>query len=109
MVVPTAQFRNDYLFIASDTYDTNFVNVVAKKGSTVSLDGDPIPASDFADIAGTDFAVARHELPAGSEVHRAESATPFGIVVYGYGEFTSFMYPGGLDLKRISPPVVFIR
>ena len=29
-----------------------------------------------------------------------------GIVVYGYGAYTSYMYPGGLDLQRISPPII---
>ena len=29
---------------------------------------------------------------------------PFGLVVYGYGRFTSYMYPGGLDLRRITVP-----
>ena len=31
---------------------------------------------------------------------------PVGIVVYGYGQDTSYMYPGGLDLKRITEPPV---
>ena len=41
------------------------------------------------------------------EVHTINSSAAFGIVVYGYGRFTSYMYPGGLDLERISPPPVF--
>jgi hypothetical protein len=27
-----------------------------------------------------------------------------GIQVVGYGSYTSYMYPGGLDLLRIAPP-----
>ncbi len=26
---------------------------------------------------------------------------PFGITVYGVGDYTSYMYPGGLDLEKI--------
>ena len=26
----------------------------------------------------------------------------FGIVVYGYGRYTSYMYPGGLNLDTIT-------
>ena len=26
----------------------------------------------------------------------------FGIVVYGYGEYTSYMYPGGLNLETVT-------
>ncbi|MEZ4224417.1 MAG: IgGFc-binding protein [Polyangiaceae bacterium] len=106
VAVPTAQFRKDYLFIASSTYDTNFVNVVAPSGSAVTLDGSAIPASEFTAIGSTGYSVARHQLD-GQEVHSIQSSAAFGIVVYGYGRFTSFMYPGGLDLERIAPPIVF--
>jgi hypothetical protein len=27
-----------------------------------------------------------------------------GLEVMGYGSYTSYTYPGGLDLKYISPP-----
>ena len=27
-----------------------------------------------------------------------EADVPDGILVYGYGDWTSYMYPGGLDL-----------
>ena len=37
--------------------------------------------------------------------HRASAGEPFGIVVYGYGQYTSYMYPGGLDLAKIEEPV----
>ena len=37
---------------------------------------------------------------ANNGVHNASSATPFGIEVYGYGSYTSYMYPGGLNLTR---------
>ncbi len=41
-----------------------------------------------------------------SSVHTATGNQPFGIEVYGYGYFTSYMYPGGLDLgvKYFQPP-----
>ena len=53
-----------------------------------------------------DAGVARQLLPADREVFRMQSALPFGIVVYGYGAFTSYMYPGGLDLKKIAPAII---
>lgn len=33
--------------------------------------------------------------------HAATSDQPFGIVVYGYGRYTSYMYPGGLNLNKL--------
>jgi hypothetical protein len=106
VVVPRAQYRDNYIFTASQTYDYNYVNVVAPADATVLLDGEAIPDSEFAAIGSTAFRVARHRLPADREVFRMEGSAPFGIVVYGYGAFTSYMYPGGLDLRKISPPII---
>ncbi|HVY47217.1 MAG TPA: IgGFc-binding protein [Minicystis sp.] len=103
LAIPSQQFRNDYTFIASTTYDTNFVNVIAKAGSSVELDGTAIPGSEYQAIGSSGYVVARHRL-SGGDAHHIKSATAFGIVVYGYGKDTSYMYPGGLDLKSISPP-----
>ena len=30
--------------------------------------------------------------------HTISSSVPFGITVYGYANYTSYMYPGGLNL-----------
>jgi IgGFc binding protein len=106
IAVPQAQYRSDYIFAVSRTYDYNFVNVVAPLDATVLLDGEALPSSEFVAIGSTPYAVARHLLPDDREVFRIESSVPFGIDVYGYGQFTSYMYPGGLDLKRINPPVI---
>jgi hypothetical protein len=103
VAVPAAQYRSDYIFAVSGTYDYNFVNVVAPLDAAVLLDGEALPSSAFSRIGSTAYAVARHLLPGDREVFRIESTKPFGIDVYGYGQFTSYMYPGGLDLKRINP------
>lgn len=100
--IATEQFRTSYIFLAPNTYDQNFVNIVAKMGSTVTLDGQDI--TNFSEIGSSGYGVVRHALSKDSEVHNASSTEPFGIVTYGYGEYTSYMYPGGLDLQKISPP-----
>jgi hypothetical protein len=105
LAIPSAQFRPSYIFVAPLTYDANFVNVIAPKGTAVSVDGKAIASSEFAGIGGSDFAVARHQLD-GGEIHKVTASASVGIVVYGYGKDTSYMYPGGLDLKRITPPPI---
>jgi hypothetical protein len=102
LVVPVAQYRRSYTFTASTTYDSNFINVIAPIGVAITLDGALLTA-DAKDVGETDFHVLRAKLPAeGSGVHRIEADAPFGLVVYGYGRYTSYMYPGGLDLDRIT-------
>jgi len=100
IAIPTAQFRTSYTFVASSTYDSNFVNVIATGTAQVFLDGEPLASTEFAAL-GSSSPVARRQLSA-TGVHRMTSPRPFGIVVYGYGKDTSYMYPGGLDLRRIN-------
>lgn len=106
VAVPRAQYRDNYIFSVSRSYDFNFVNVVAPVDATVLLDGEALPESAFVPIGTTGFRVARHLLPADREVFRMQGTRPFGIVVYGYGVFTSYMYPGGLDLRKIAPSII---
>jgi hypothetical protein len=105
LAIPSAQFRPNYIFVAPLTYDANFVNVIAPKGTAVSVDGKALASSQFVSIGSSDFAVARHPLD-GGDVHKIAASASVGIVVYGYGKDTSYMYPGGLDLKRITPPPI---
>jgi hypothetical protein len=45
-------------------------------------------------------------LPVTAGAHRLRSGAGqgVGIKVYGIAPYTSYMYPGGLDLQLISPP-----
>lgn len=101
--IATEQFRTTYLFIAPETYDTSYVNVIAPSGASVRLDGADVPAGEFESVGASSWSVARHLL-AKQGVHEITSASRFGVVVYGYGKDTSYMYPGGLDLKQITVP-----
>jgi hypothetical protein len=102
LVVPLAQYRTDYIFTASTTYDSNFINVVAPIGAAITLDGAPL-AGTASDVGDSDYHVVRFQLPAaGSGVYHLHADAPVGLTVYGYGRYTSYMYPGGLDLKRLS-------
>lgn len=106
VAVAPAQYRHDYIFAVSRTYDDIFVNVVAPLGATVLLDGAALPESEFAEIGTTRFRVAWHVLPADREVFRIHGSEPLGIVVYGQSAFTRDMYPGGLDLRKIAPHII---
>jgi hypothetical protein len=100
LAVPTAQFRSDYLFHAPTNYQTNYVNVVAPSAATVLLDN--VAVSNWVNIGATGLRVARVQLSnAGNGNHRLTSSQPAGITVYGYGQYTSFWYPGGLNLSDL--------
>ncbi len=102
IAVGTEQFRKSYLFHAPVSYETSYVNVVAKTGVAVHLDGADIPAAAFTAIGGTGYSVARSTLSnGGSGNHTISSADEFGISVYGYGQYTSYWYPGGSNLTKL--------
>ena len=46
--------------------------------------------------------MARVKLAQTPETHNVSGDMAFGIVVYGYGSYTSYMYPGGLNLNAIN-------
>lgn len=100
IAIPTEQYRVSYSFLAPSTYTHNLVNVVAPTGASISIDGATIPATAFTPIGGSGMSVARHEISGGT--HAMSGDKNFGIVVYGYGSYTSYMYPGGLNLETIT-------
>jgi hypothetical protein len=97
--IPAEQYRQAYTFYAPSTYTSNYVNIVAPTGATITLDGSPIDSKEFAPLGASGITVARHALGGGA--HSMKSDRKFGIVVYGYGRYTSYMYPGGLNLETI--------
>lgn len=100
VVVPVVQYRRDYQFHAPLSYASNYANVIAPLKARVVLDGAVV--NGLAAIGNSGFAVARVQLANGiNGNHTISSDQPFGLTVYGYGTFTSYWYPGGLDLKPI--------
>ncbi|MBI5499235.1 MAG: IgGFc-binding protein [Deltaproteobacteria bacterium] len=108
LAVPTEQYRTAYNFLAPDDFredpgigqhGENWVNVTAPDGASVLLDGSAV--TGFTPIGDTGFGVARVPILGGS--HAITSTVEFGITCYGYGNYTSYMVPGGLDVDPISP------
>ncbi|MCA9679150.1 MAG: IgGFc-binding protein [Myxococcales bacterium] len=100
LAVSNQQFRSNYLFHAPTNYETNYVNVVAPTGATITLDG--VDVAGFVAIGTTGYGVARVALSnAGTGNHNITGTEPFGISVYGYGQYTSYWYPGGTNSERI--------
>jgi hypothetical protein len=100
VAVTSQQFRTSYLFHAPTNYETNWVNIVAPNNAQVTLDGNAV--GGFSPIGGSGFNVARVQLSnAGNGNHQIQSNVRVGITVYGYGQYTSYWYPGGLNLTDI--------
>jgi hypothetical protein len=99
LAVPVEQYRTDYRFLAPKSYQQNFVTVVAPSKASVTLDDALIDPSKFTAIGTTGFQAAK--LPISGGAHRINASVAFGITSYGVGSYTSYMFPGGLDLKLL--------
>jgi len=99
LVVPVEQYRTSYTFLTPDTYVRNYLTVIHGVGNYPTLDGNTLVGQGYTmDIDG-EWAKTNIEIQSG--IHYIESSQPFAIMVYGVGSYTSYMYPGGLDLAKV--------
>ncbi|HPB96037.1 MAG TPA: hypothetical protein PKW66_08975, partial [Polyangiaceae bacterium] len=62
---------------------------------------DGAPVTGFVPVGTTGYSDARLKLPAsGNGNHHLEADQRVGITVYGYGQYTSYWYPGGAEPDR---------
>jgi hypothetical protein len=107
LTVPSEQYRTEYSFLVPSSMTCNWLNIIKPVGigaPTVYLDGVPIPEASFSNAIGDSyFGVARIDISSAPYNHVITSSQPFGIMVYGFARYTSYFYPGGLDLNFINP------
>lgn len=101
--VPTDQYRSNYNFLIPSTYQQNYINVTAPVGAMILLDGNmlmgtPTPVGANLVMYNVNVSPGAHNIRAMTDVER------FGLKVYGVASYTSYAFPGGLDLAPISPP-----
>jgi hypothetical protein len=103
MATAVKQYRTKYVFLAPTDYEENYAVVIAPSGTKVTIDG--VAAAAAATPVGTGgFGVMRIPLAAGNAgAHVLTATNPVGLQVMGYGAYTSYTYPGGLNLAYIAP------
>ena len=100
LAVPVEQYRTSYLVHAPTNYTDSFANIVAPTGSNVTVDG--VAVANWTAIGASNYSVARIVLSNAMDGnHNLEGDKKFGIQVYGFGQFTSYWYPGGQNLDAI--------
>ena len=105
LMTSTEQYRTKYVFLAPSDYDVSFIDVVMPTTAQLELDG-ASPAADIVPLS-SGYGIARVQLGAGNAgAHVLKATDPVGLQVMGYGTYTSYQYPGGLNLSEITiaPP-----
>ena len=126
LVSSVEQYRKHYVFIAPTDYlvqevyldgtigpfqSGNFVDITHELGTSLVLDG--VSVSELpvgTSVVGRDESIGcsnyvptRIRLSDTFEgAHVLKAGSPVGIQVIGYGEFTSYQYPGGLNVTAIA-------
>jgi hypothetical protein len=100
--IPVDQYRPRYDFLTPDTYRKTYVNIVSRRGASVTFDGRLVES--FTPLGDTEFQVAvAAVLNDGAHVIESSTGSLLGVILYGYAPYTSYMLPAGLDLVPISP------
>lgn len=108
LAVPVEQYLDRYIILAPDKYAFDYASITAPHGTSVLIDGEPVPPGAFEPVGDGGYAVAR--LPISDGVHSIVSVpedgesvgAPIGVIVYGYDQYVSYGYPGGLSLHLIN-------
>lgn len=97
-MVPVEQFLDRYAFVTGTGYDVHYVQITRDLGGAdVLVDGAVVDGY---------YTVGNYEVadwPISEGSHLAQSDDSFGIMSVGYTGFTSYAYPGGLELEVINP------
>ncbi|MFZ4738201.1 MAG: IgGFc-binding protein [Bradymonadia bacterium] len=101
LAVPVEQYRNDFVFLCPDKYAYDYVSIIAPTNADVSFDNDVVPVAWEPVGDGAEWQIAR--FPVGDGVHFIEADVPVAVIVYGYDQYVSYGYPGGLNLDVVDP------
>jgi len=101
--IAVEQYRIKYVFLGPSDYDVSYVDIIQPITASIVLDGNPVSQQPTA--ISSNFGINRVKLgPGNNGAHVLTSTEAVGIQVVGYGSYTSYQYPGGMNLKTIAPP-----
>ncbi len=105
MVPPEEQFRSDYTFLVPPTYHDNFITVIVQANMNLIHNGETIVPSDhdYHELEDSSMSMAHIEVEPGPHTIESPAAMPFGLIVYGFDNYVSYSYTGGLDLAKDNP------
>lgn len=103
IAVPTEQFRRRYVFLAPDDYLVSYADVIAPAGTVIKLDG-RVAETKRETFECSGFELLRIWLDSSQGgIHVLEGSLPIGVQVVGHASYTSYQYPGGLNVSVIAP------
>ncbi len=100
VAVNPQQWRKSYLVHAPTSWVANYLDLMAKTGAAVQVDG--VAVAGWKVIGNTGYSYTHVKLSnAGNGNHSITADMGVGVGVYGVQSYGSYWYPGGLDLDVI--------
>ncbi|MBA2539142.1 MAG: IgGFc-binding protein [Deltaproteobacteria bacterium] len=96
IAVPVEQYRKSYTVLVPSAYSKNFLSISAPGAGAVIVDGLVVQLTPY---AGGLYRAARMQVNGGQHVISCPNGC--GVEVYGYSDAVSYIFAGGLDLKKI--------
>ena len=110
LMVPTEQYRDDYVVLVDDSYSQDYLKLIRTAGQEVTVQclGGPVPENRWTQVGNSNFETAAIDVNPGEAqcqtgTNQASSEEGFGVIVSGQGTNVSYAYPGGLTLDAINP------
>ena len=102
LVAPIRQLRNDYVFLAPDKYENDYISVAAPLDVTLTLDGSVVDANNILTLTNEidDTTWKAWRIPIADGYHTLVCSEPCSLMVHGYDQYVSYGYPGGLNLEN---------
>ena len=113
LVPPAEQFGGSYILATPRLFDywafeyvdifANYLNLIVRTNgtATIQLDGALVSAGLFQPIGNSGYAGAQVAVPPGA--HRLTASVPFGVSLYGWANFESYAYLGGIYSESVEP------
>ncbi len=101
LIAPTRQFRTEYVFLAPNKYEFDYVSIAAPGDGEVRLDGtdiDELEAALVVDVGTSGWRAIRIAVSDG--FHTLSCPGTCSVMVHGYDQYVSYGYPGGLNLDE---------
>lgn len=105
LVPPAEQYLDSYGFISlseQEGFPIGYINLIAPSSDlgSIVMDGENVDPSLFSPIGSSGYSGAQVPVAPGSHVLTA--AAPVGLFVYGFGDYDSYGYPGGMNFDLIN-------
>lgn len=106
LVPHTGQYSADNMVcVPTNNFPKNYLNVVVPTAAAGSLRIDGVlPLAAFSVIASSGYSGA--QIPVSKGPHSVTASAPLGVIVYGYGEYDGYGYPGAFFFADTTPPTL---